>query len=528
MAIMYPKDLSEKNPTESERLVFNSLKSQLPDSYEVFYSVQWSRKLFDGTTEKSEADFVVVSPTYGYICLEVKGGCGIKVEGDTWYIEDAPGKWRPLTESPYDQSEKSMYYFKDAYANAAGIKYPGIYGAAAIFPFYVVNDIESLSNRPRECTIDYSNMNELSTCILRIFKHWGGASFGRKPYQKQQHLAFVELVKKKVAISAAAGALVEDMERKLDVINRVQDNYIYFLSNVKQFYIRGGAGTGKTWIAQKMAQLEAKKGKKVLFLCASPNLANVVKGMLVGDAVDVMDVPTLFSSVIKNIESYSGPDYLGISNAIIDDEKKYNSIFIDEAQDFSEEWAYIVRLLLEDEKESRLGVFYDDVQIVRDNSFGDAFMIDTPPYLLRENIRNTANIYRWATENTDLGTEVIVNPIEGPVPVKEKMQNWKNLSHRLSNILKEYLVDEQLPAKSIAVLVNDEEEFWEHFGDGLAMWRFSTDSDLKDNEIFVSSVENFKGLEANMVIYIHDENTTDNIDYIAYTRARFYLLELVL
>lgn len=31
-----------------------------------------------------------------------------------------------------------------------------------------------------------------------------------------------------------------------------------------------------------------------------------------------------------------------------------------------------------------------------------------------------------------------------------------------------------------------------------------------------------------MIVYVHHENTTDNLNYIAYTRARYYLMELIL
>ena len=58
MAIMYPKNITEYLPTESERFVYNELQKQLPDSFVVFYSVEWSRDNH-GKMEKSEADFMV-------------------------------------------------------------------------------------------------------------------------------------------------------------------------------------------------------------------------------------------------------------------------------------------------------------------------------------------------------------------------------------------------------------------------------------------------------------------------------------
>ena len=48
-----------------------------------------------------------------------------------------------------------------------------------------------------------------------------------------------------------------------------------------------------------------------------------------------------------------------------------------------------------------------------------------------------------------------------------------------------------------------------------------------ENEIKVASVEEYKGLEANMVIYIHFDSASSNMNYIAYTRAKYYLIELI-
>ena len=66
------------------------------------------------------------------------------------------------------------------------------------------------------------------------------------------------------------------------------------------------------------------------------------------------------------------------------------------------------------QKALALGVFFDDVQVLREESFGNGFGIGELPYLLRENIRNTANIYNWTAEKTNLGTDMVANPVEGP------------------------------------------------------------------------------------------------------------------
>ncbi len=527
MAIMYPKDIAQYAPTESEQLVFYELQRQLPDSFEVFYSVSWTYTK-NGKKEKSEADFVVLSPNYGFLCLEVKGGNGIRVDDNVWTLLDNTHGDRKLTRSPYEQAEASMYFFQKAYSNEYNLNYQGIFGAGVIFPFYQVNDIEKLSNRSPECTIDSSGMNDLNNRIKKMFKFYGGDSFGFKVYEKNQHNSFVEIIRKRIAINAAAGALVKYKERQFEVINRVQDGYVYFLSNIRQFYVRGGAGTGKTWIAMKMAEKEAKDlKKKVMFLCASYHLAKMVKEQL-SDYIRVFDIKTLINSISKEPELYKAPKYEGVVDSIKEDIEKYDAIFIDEAQDFSIDLAFLAKAMLIDEQKSRLGVFYDDVQVVRDDSFGDAFMISTPPFLLHENIRNTSNIYSWAMENTELGKDVVVNPVEGPWPISEKMNDLKHLTHRLENMLKRFLADEGLECSSMVVVTEDADEFINMFDGSIAKWKFVKEYSDKQDEIKVSSVEDFKGLEADMIVYIHKEGTTSNLNYIAYTRARYYLIELII
>lgn len=478
MANMYPKNIAEYLPEDSEKVVYYALKSQLPNSFDVFYSVKWTT-YEKGQRIQSEADFIVASPEYGFLCLEVKGGNGIEIdENNHWKLIDHTNGDRNLSCSPYDQAERSMYYFEKVYTNTNHIPYPGIYAAGVIFPFFAVPEHKSIDHRHRDCTIDCREMNHLYDKIKKMFRLWAGRSYGFRVYRENQHKALLELIRQKVALSAAAGALVQYKEHQLQVINRVQDNYVYLLSNVTQFYMKGGAGTGKTWIAKKMAIQEVEQNNhKVLFLCASPTLSDSVKKDLamnpaVADKIDAYCVSQLFQKISTNFENYESPIYKGIEDSISTDEV-YDAIFVDEAQDFTEEWARITRRLLKDPEKSRLGIFYDDVQIFRENSFGNGFGITGEPYLLRENIRNTANIYSWTAEKTNLGKDVIVNPVEGPTPVTENVHEHLQMTHRLEALLKKYIDEEHLANDKIVFLLEDVERFEESYPVGIAKWRFT-------------------------------------------------------
>lgn len=523
---MYPKNINEYMPTDSERIVYQELKNQLPDSFDVFYSVSWT-SYNAGRLVKSEADFVVASPDYGFLCLEVKGGNSVRIEDNVWYLSDAVHGERKLNMSPYDQAEKNMYYFNKVFSNKYNMRYSGTFGAGVVFPFYPIGEDVEISNRDRECTIDSNDLNNLYDRIKKMFRLWGGASYGRRFYPISQHNAFLELIRDRLAISAAAGALVRYKDQQLNVINRVQDNYIYLLSNVKQFYMRGGAGTGKTWIAMKMAKKAAEiSGKNVLFLCSSKRLAEMVRSNI-GDLVIVKDIRSLFENAIRDFNAFAEPTYDGLSNNFIEESTKYDAIFVDEAQDFTTEWANIVRNLLVEKDTSRLGIFYDDVQVLREDSFGDGFGIQDAPYLLRENIRNTANIYNWVADKTNLGTDMIANPVEGPTPITEVVSERGQLILLLETLFRRYLDEEYLKNDSLVIITNNKEQLLHEFHDGVAKWKFVDGTPCNEDEIGVYSIEEYKGLESNMVIYIHNTAATENMNYIAYTRAKYYLIELV-
>ena len=80
----------------------------------------------------------------------------------------------------------------------------------------------------------------------------------------------------------------------------------------------------------------------------------------------------------------------------------------------------------------------------------------------------------------------------------------------------------------MVILVENTENFINGFCGAIAKWKLVKEYSNDKDEIKVSSVEDFKGLESDMIIYIHGQNTTDNLNYIAYTRARYYLMELVM
>lgn len=536
MAIMHPTDITKRKHVKSEAKFFEACRDQLSSKFHVFFSVRWYTTNEAGEREDSECDFLIFNPDYGFLCVEVKGGTGIYTNEDgDWFLEMPEGEDdRKLRRSPYLQAEESMRFFKDYYEAEVESAFPGAYGSAVAFPNYRITTPLNDSS-PLELTIDMDSMKNLQKRIIEIFRYYkmpnSGHSFFFAPDSQKK---FIDLINKRIALSIAAGALIEDKERELAEINYTQDVILDLLGNYQKAFIIGGAGTGKTWIAIKKAVRFAKEGKRVLYLCCNKTLAKMVRGNINSELVDCFDIEDLAVDLFGNT-ALSVPEKDGVKEysdlfADAQDLRKYDLILVDEAQDFTEDWAYTVNLLLG--PKSSLFVFYDESQNVFSRSFGEKFFIDSPPYILRYNIRNTSNIYSYTKEKTGLGLDTVANQIEGVEPEIRTCARKQQAIAFLDSITNKLINAEGVSPKKITVLLNTGISRSVLAGlDKIGGYSISVDPDNRSkNEILVQRIEDYKGLESDIVILVNhtykdEPNTLENraLLYTAMTRARFYL-----
>lgn len=524
MAKMYPKNLTLYEHTKSELQVFNALKTQLDERISVFFSVSWIA-IVNGDKEQSETDFLIFDPKYGFLTCEVKGGKGIRVDGDEWVLELNDYEERKLKRSPMRQAEESSRYFIDLYSSEYNYQFKGIYGHITIFPNFEINDPFLRDNNPKEFVLDIRNMHSLGESINKAFILLK-RQYNNRSLLEDQKNKFLALIHKRIAIAAAAGALINDKEKEFDTINRVQDNYIYMIKDYHQAFICGGAGTGKTWIGLKMACELASFGKTVLMTCFNKELVNYIKTKIKSiNNIFVLSIEELLIfdgiNTNKNDTNKYYDEYGDFSKI-----RKYDAIIVDEAQDCDFCIAAILRMHLKD-KDSNLYVFYDKTQNVYNKEFKDGFMIENKPFYLRENLRNTASIYSWAQKNTNFGKEVITNQIVGPVPTSIKTENVRDTKELLENKLIELIEKEYVDKKFITILTDDK-NFSILNGLKVGKWNLTETIMPGEGQISLFKVEDFKGLESNVIIYIHHKNTNPIVDYVAYTRAKYYLYEYII
>ena len=122
---------------------------------------------------------------------------------------------------------------------------------------------------------------------------------------------------------------------------------------------------------------------------------------------------------------------------------------------------------------------------------------------------------------------MIANPVEGPTPITETLSERGQLIILLETLFRRYLEEEYLKNDSLVIITDNKKQLLCEFPDGIAKWKFVEGAPSSETELSVYSIEEYKGLESNMVIYLHNADTTENMNYIAYTRAKYYLIELV-
>ena len=530
MAIMHPSTILERTHVQSEVKFFNACRDQLSDKYHVFYSVRWYT-ITNGIREDSECDFLIFNPDYGFLCVEVKGGTGIEVNDGEWRLNDTTGG-RILKKSPYTQAEQSMRFFKSYFEDELETKFPGVYGCAAAFPNYCIKTPLSVDS-PLEITIDLQDMDSLQKRIIEIFRYFRGAKMsGTSFFAPEAQRKFIGLINKRIALSISAGALIEEKELELIEINRTQDTIIDMLAHYPRAFIVGGAGTGKTWIGIKKVQRCIAGGGTALFLCYNRALCETVRSIL-PDGAHCYNIDALAQQILGE-QANNAPVQNGsrVYSSLLEAHPslpKYDLVIIDEAQDFTEDWAYCSNLFVNDN--GSLYVFYDESQNIFNRDFGDKFFIDLPPFVLRYNIRNTANIYRYAQEKSVMGLDTIANRIEGVEPEYRSFTRKAQAITFIDSIMNKLVSKEGVSARKIVVLSNRKKEN-------------SILADVKqigpctliegkaenDDEISFYTIQSFKGLEADIIVYLNhtykNEAKTNEIRatlYTACTRARFFL-----
>jgi len=568
MAVILPELAENELPSNTgERIVYKALKEQLPDDYIVryHYPACWKTTGEHGNEylKDVEVDFIIIAPNRGVLFLEVKSSYGFDCEKGTWYRLGKDGS-RTKTRDPFDQVCGGMHRVIERLSDRIWGKkksdFPGLFGYLVVYPrAEVVGKFPE--SKDRELLVTKWDMPNLADRIEKAFLARGNISSGKK-FNVGVMNQVVEFFEDNCRIIQVYSADADEDIRKIEELTREQYNCFRYLLEFPRVTVSGPAGTGKTmianWVANEFANRKNKDGIKnrVLFLCFNQILEHWLRETRAEEDIEV-EIRRYNSlcreHILKAGGNFNPPSdsqkkdqfyaeeashMMEIALNNLNESEKYDVIVVDEAQDFHENWWWCVQFLLKDPDKGNLYIFRDPKQAGL-YGHGDKFpATGMYPVELSVNCRNTQKINQYCghvIKSEITSAEQMPEGVEPEIGIA-----IDNNSHRAIEVKKAVtqLLSEGFRPSQIAILSpfrNDNHmstlSRLEKIGGFPVMGDINSISKWQKAEcIWGSTTKSFKGLEADCVIItdIFDKEEmpwfTDSELYVATSRAKVKLL----
>ena len=520
-----------------EREVRKQLLKQLPDSWIVICSVSWALKNDIGAVRDGEADFVVLVPELGLVVIEVKGSKLVRVdENGIWYRQASDFRRGPreviLKESPPVQANKNLHtlakVIKEELSFSANAPFPGLHAWLVVYPNGIV---EGKTNLYDDSTIITKNrMHQLGSAIRNALLAKGGESTGKKFSQDFANRASEVLTNQDFRVISVDTELdSHEDENDVDQLTRQQFAALRGAFELPRVAIIGPAGSGKTLLAIWKLSALLEEGKKAIFVCFNKALAESLRIKYPEMASAIVNVDSLFWRIVGDKIVSTGKDFYSkvlpemVMNVLysLEDDDKYDSIIIDEGQDFGDDRIVALYHLLEDNDNTQWLYFADSKQDLYGQGTDETLGAEVT-FRLYHNCRNTERVN--AATNKVCSGEVKPMPgvPSGEIPIvsicKEDLMAQKAWS----------LVNE-LSSEGGAVILSPFKLENSCMSDSRKAYGLNLTDDIsklgEPGFVFFSTIKSFKGLEARHIIFVHADKSernpalTEEDLYVAFTRA---------
>jgi hypothetical protein len=549
MARIIP-DLPAQMVQNDGELMFYSACRELPDEYTVFYGYKYRTNApyeHDDLHSIGEADFVIVHPELGYVVFEVKQGNIIYMGGQWHEFKLSRGgthHTRPMAKDPWEQAQRAMWTILERYKEKSGeSRFPLRIRAALCFP-----ETKKLSGvlpdhiDPKSIFL-YDDLHNLNTRIRGLFPS----------DTRPNRAATLFLIDKVLSPSFKVFALLEHQIQMFHstaekVLTEEQSRILEETELDKKKVFFGAAGTGKTFLAMEKARRLAKSGKQVLLTCFNKNLAADLRRQLPQEVtcanfhdflVDVLRKEEFHVSVPEHPDKQDlffdktlpemGFDYYATAR----DSAKFDSIIVDEGQDFHENWLLCLESMLRDREESEFYIFADPNQDLFGVTPEHLMKLPVSKHRLTRNLRNAEPISEWLRPFVPAGH---LKPVlRGGIPVIYHGWESANQEKRMIEVEIGRLVSQGIRPERILILSPNRLENSCLAGrKNIGPWPladFQADtrqpSRQPANAIRFATIRSFKGLEADVVFLIGlkagKRNCTHADIYVGASRARFLL-----
>jgi len=525
-AQLFPSDFDITELPASEKRALEILIPALEDDWIVVPKVDICKDGHD-----YEIDFLLISPLYGVFCFEVKGGV----------VSMADGRWlaygQPMRDDPVDQVKKAKHALVRR-LKASKVDLRGLFLQHAVaFP-----ENESFPREgagpscPREMIFTKAELTFPVPAIQSL-------SNVRGPVPPTNLALFLKAVRPDVDEVEVTGTHVKGTRQRIDKATTEALRGVAEIDENTRVLIHGGAGTGKTFLAELWARRALARGEDTLFLCFNKILGqellagrdlvlermqsppNYVVGSfhavitrMLGE--DKPDVPEQADPVFWAVEFLRA--FTGNINKIPD---RFDTLIIDEGQDLQPGWLDGLSLLLKSPDTGRILMTADSRQAIFNEDW-------TPPrewtsLPLNVNLRNSIPI---ATALTNLGGPQPRGFGPTGIPVDfMKADGTKTALKRITAAIRRAHLDLQIPLSRIVILSRhralrntlweSEVEVEEVGSVPVVPW-----SQRNEDSVICETIHATKGIEREAVILVDFDETLDpTLTYVGASRAIIYL-----
>jgi thymidine kinase len=524
-----------------EREVLNQLKNQLPGDWVVVSNVTWAIAGDGGYVKDGQADFVVLVPDSGMVVLEVKGSREIWIDEDgCWYRSDNAGGKVFIPKSPPEQAMGNMHELARIVQQKGGWPgFPGRYSWIVAYPNGLAKQVPALFDA--STLVTSRHMHELAPRIRRALEGRGFNGVAHQFTSATVGRVAEILTSRPFAVTKADTSVdIQDDVAQIDNLTRQQFAALKGVFELPKVAVIGPAGSGKTLLAIWKLQALKDAARRAIYVCFNTKLAESLKKRNPDHADSIVSVDKFFSSLCPDAPRPTdlaehfrqALPLLAFDVAEnLPEESKFDTIIVDEGQDFNELQLYALNELLRRDGGEWI-IFTDRRQDLFRAGSGEAFGAEVV-FQLYHNCRNTRQV-NTAT-NRYLGQRPIDSMPgmpEGEPPTVALCTSKETIAMRVWELAKQWSTDRGVVILSPYVLANSSMAS-SRKGHGLTLTE-SLGEIGKPGTVYFSTIRSFKGIEAPAVILIdtsipseHDKSVFRHEDlYVACTRptARIAIL----
>jgi DNA polymerase III delta prime subunit len=294
MATLYPAEIYSGCSSPGEREVFQRFRESTNTAdWIVLHSLDIANHV---KQVSGEADFVIIVPSSGVLCLEVKACRRLRRDGAGWFYGSDQ---TPDPRGPFRQASEAMHSIRSRFIKRKPEYSNVLFWSAVIFPYldfkmqsnewhdWQVIDAEQFRRRPLSVSIEEILKKAGTFLALCDTARWFKPD-SVNPTPKQATAIAQEL---RPSFELFETPKVRQNRWNEEVRKYTEEQFIALdaMHTNPRVFFSGPAGTGKTLVAIECARRAVAEGQRCLFLCFNRLLGRWLQDQLspLGDLVTV-------------------------------------------------------------------------------------------------------------------------------------------------------------------------------------------------------------------------------------------------